>query len=77
MAGLTIENIESRGFKITVNDALWEDGLTQDEALWTVAQFLLGMPLRYLKTDAEHEARRMKYAAMAQQQSTEENECLP
>lgn len=55
---LTISPSEHGGFAVRIQDDIetWNDGLTQDEALWVTAQFLMKKKHRYLKTAAEHAA---------------------
>jgi hypothetical protein len=54
--------LEFREFGILVRHGdKFMDGLTPDEALWTVAQILNEKPGRYLKTLAENSAWDFKY----------------
>jgi len=46
---------DQRLFDVRVGDR-WQDGLTQDEALWVTAQFLMGNSHQYLKNSEEHAA---------------------
>lgn len=63
---------DQRSFDVRVGD-LWEDGLTQDEALWVTAQFLMGKPHQYLKSDDEHAAFSAQLKRIREQRDTPEN----
>ena len=49
----------------------WMDHLTQDEALWVTAQFLMGNVHGYLRCSAEHENWRQRLAGFTSEQSGE------
>lgn len=57
---LAVDREHGNGFFVRIGNR-WEEGLTPDEALWTVAQFLNNREPRYLKTDAEHGALKRRF----------------